>query len=143
MKAIAENRKARFDYFLLDKFEAGIVLSGGEVKSIRAGNISLAESFVLIRNEECFLKNAHIPQYKNDTNKEYDERADRKLLLKKAQIIKLKKHKEQKGHTIIATKVYLNSRGLIKVEIAAAQGKQNYDKRQTIKERDIKRQLND
>lgn len=140
MKVVANNRQASFNYFLLDTFETGIVLIGPEVKSIRAGNISLAESFIKLSNGEVFLKNAHIAQYEQDTQNTYNPKADRKLLLNKNQIKKLTEAISVKGLTIIPTKVYLNDKGLVKLEIAIAKGKHTYDKKQTLKEKDIMRE---
>lgn len=133
---IAVNKKANFEYFLEKTFEAGIVLCGSEVKSIRQNHISLLDSFVFCRNGEVFLKNAYIKMY----DKSYDvidERRDRKLLLHKKEIEKLSKLDD--GRTIIPTKVYFKGSN-VKVEIAIAKGKKLYDKRQTIKDRQLDRE---
>lgn len=140
MKIIARNKKASFDYFLEEKFEAGIVLVGSEVKSIRNNQISLAESYVDILNEEVYLRGAHIAQFKQANNFNHEEVRDRKLLLNKREINKLIGAQSQDGYTIVPTMVYL-SKGFIKLEIAIAKGKANYDKRETIKKRDADREI--
>ena len=140
MQPITDNRKARFDYHIQDKFEAGISLQGWEVKSARAGNVSLAESFVFVRNGSAFLKNAHFAPYEYGNVKNQDPKRDRRLLLHDTEITKLVKGKDVKGYTLIATRMYFNSRGLLKVEVALAKGKKNYDKKQTLKERDLDRE---
>ncbi|MCL2621902.1 MAG: SsrA-binding protein SmpB, partial [Firmicutes bacterium] len=116
-----------------------IVLCGAEVKSIREGNVNLTDSFVRIMGGQAFLKNAHISQYNKDALKSFEEKQDRKLLLNKSQITKLEKAVKERGLTIVATKVYLSSKGLVKVEIAVARGKHTYDKKETLKQRDIDR----
>lgn len=139
----AKNRKARHDYELLDIFEAGIVLEGAEVKSVRDGKISLKESYVKVKNSEIFLTQAHIaipsyvPQYAR-----FDEVQDRKLLLHRKQITKLQSQLKEKGLTLIITEIYqpINSKK-IKVRIALARGKKAYDKKNAIKERDIDREM--
>lgn len=136
-KVIAVNKKANFDYFLEKTFEAGIVLVGSEVKSIRQGHISLLDSFVFCRNGEVYLKNAYIKNY----DKAYDtidEKRSRKLLLHKKEIEKLSKLDE--GRTIVPTKVYFSGQN-VKLEIAIAKGKKLYDKRNTVKNRDLDREL--
>ncbi len=140
MKLIATNKRARYDYFLEEKFEAGIVLQGTEVKSIRNNQISLAESYVDIMNDEVYLREAHIAQYRQANRFNHEEVRDRKLLLNKREINKLAGAVSQKGYTIVPTKVYL-SKGLVKVEIALAKGKAEYDKRETVKKRDADREI--
>ena len=140
MKIIARNKKASFDYFLEEKFEAGIVLVGSEVKSIRNNQISLAESYVDILNEEVYLRGAHIAPFKQANNFNHEEVRDHKLLLNKREINKLIGAQSQDGYTIVPTMVYL-SKGFIKLEIAIAKGKANYDKRETIKKRDADREI--
>lgn len=140
MKIVAVNKKAHFEYFLEELFETGIVLEGGEVKSLRQGNASLSESFCFVRNGEIMLKNMHIAYYeKSAAFNTKDTRRDRKLLLHKNQINKIVGKINEKGYTLIPVKVYLKD-ALIKVEIALAKGKHNYDKKNTLKERDIKRE---
>lgn len=141
MKIVCNNPIANFQYFLLDKFEAGIVLTGDEIKSIRLGHISIKESFVIVKNNEVWLKNAFVQNYDKSFNggrNKDDEKQDRKLLLHKGEILKIKKSLEQDGLTIVPTKVYFNG-CFVKVEIALARGKKLYDKRETIKKRDVER----
>ncbi len=141
MKVVSNNKKAFFDYFVSDLVEAGIVLQGCEVKSVRAGGMSLAESFVVIKNGEMFLKNAYIKPYEKTTSFKPDERKDRKLLLNKSEIQKFERMTKEKGFTIVATKVYFNNANKVKVEVGLAKGKKLYDKRQTLKEKSIKRDI--
>ena len=140
MKIIANNKKAFHDYFIEDKFEAGLELFGWEVKSARASEINLLDSFVWFQNEEAFLKNAHFSPYKDASLAEQNPRRDRKLLLKRAQIEKLGSKVKAKGYTCVVTKIYLSPRGLVKAEVALARGKHAYDKKQTLKEKDLKRE---
>jgi len=138
MKLIAENKKVRFDYFIEETLEAGIVLEGGEVKSARAGNVSLKDSFALIRNGEILLKNAHFAIYeKQGKFNTEDPRRDRKLLLHKAEINKLLGKTARQGYTLMAHKIYFKQ-SLVKVELALCKGKNLVDKRQTIAERQAK-----
>ena len=144
MKIVCNNPIANFQYFLLDKYEAGIVLSGDEIKSIRLGHVSIKEAFVLVKNNEVWLKNAFIQNYDKSFSggrNKADEKQDRKLLLHKNEILKIKKSLEQDGLTLVPTKVYFNG-SFVKVEIAVAKGKKLYDKRETIKKRDVERKIN-
>jgi SsrA-binding protein len=142
MKIVANNKKAFHDYFIEDKFEAGLELFGWEVKTARASQINLQDSFVWFTpNGEAFLKNAHFSPYKDGVVTEQNPKRDRKLLLKRAQIEKLHTRVKAKGYTCVVTKIYLNPRGLVKAEVALARGKHTYDKKQTLKERDIKREV--
>lgn len=139
----SQNRKARHDYEFLDTFEAGIVLEGGEVKSVRAGRCSLKESYIKIRNGEVFLTKAHIPvpNYVPHHSR-FEETRDRKLLLHKKEIVKLKSKINEKGLTLVVVSIYQREdTKKIKVQVALARGKKTYDKKQTIKERDIKRDM--
>lgn len=140
MKVIANNKKAYHEYFVSDLVEAGIVLEGCEVKSIRAGGVSLSDSFVVVKNGEMFLKNAYIKPYEKTTSFKVDERRTRKLLLNKAEIMKFDRLTKEKGFTIIATQVYLKG-GKVKVEIGLAKGKKLHDKRETLKEKAIERDM--
>ena len=140
IKVVATNRKARHDYFLLDTYEAGLVLQGSEIKSIRAGQISLKEAYVRVDGEQAWLVNAHIAPYDPASRENHDPTRDKKLLLHKKEIEKLWDEVRQKGTTIIPLRVYL-SRGRAKLEIAVAKGKRHYDKRQAIKERDAQREI--
>lgn len=139
MSVVASNKRASFDYFLLDKYEAGIVLVGSEVKSIRNGGMSINESFVQIENGEVFLKNAYIKPYEKASSFAPDSRRNRKLLLGKNQIARLVKQK-QSGMTIVPTKVYFKN-GYVKIEIALAKGKKLFDKRQTLADKQAKREI--
>ena len=143
MKLVAENRRAKFEYELLDSYEAGIVLTGDEIKSVRAGNISIADCYGFIKDNECFLRNSYIKEYANsfDAGRTKDStRRDRKLLLHKLEILKIKKKLEMEKLTLVPTKAYFVDSNL-KVEICVARGKKLYDKRNTIKDRDIERRL--
>lgn len=140
MKVIAQNKKASHDYYLLEKYECGIVLQGTEIKSIREGKVNIKDSYALIRNEQAYLLNMHIAKYKQGNIFNHDETRSRKLLLHKKQIIKINNKIMQDALTLIPTKVYIE-KGLCKVEIALAKGKKNYDKRQSLKEKDSKRRL--
>lgn len=141
MKLITTNRKASFEYFLYDKFEAGIVLVGAEVKSLRLSECSLNDSFVFVRNGEVFLKNMYIKEYEKSTMFTPDPRRDRKLLLSKKEILKIDRAIKEKALTVVATKVYFKD-SLVKVEIALAKGKKLFDKRETIKKREQDREVN-
>lgn len=140
MKLIQNNKKAYYEYFIEDTFEAGICLVGSEVKSVKNGHISITDSFVSLKNDELFLKNAYIKPYEKTNNFSVSDLRVRKLLLKKEEILKIKKKVETKGYTIVPTKVYIKD-NLVKLEIAVCKGKKLYDKRETIKNRDIQRQI--
>jgi len=139
MKVIATNKKAYFNYSILDTILAGIELKGSEVKSVRAGSISLAESYVVVKGTELFLRNCYIKPYGAVNNFTPSATRDRKLLLNKSEILKLKQQTAEKGLTLIATKVGLLG-SLVKVEVAAARGKKLYDKKEAIKEKDLERE---
>lgn len=141
MKVIANNKKAFHDYFLSDLTEAGVALEGAEVKSVRGGGASLLDSFVQVKNGEMFLKNAYIKPYEKANVFKSDERRTRKLLLHKSEILKFEKAVKEKGFSIMPTKLYINDKGVVKVEIALAKGKKLYDKRQTLKEQTMKRDI--
>src|SRR5512134_1787305 len=136
VKVVATNRKASFEYFLLEKFEAGLALQGSEIKSIRAGQISIQESFVDIENgEQAWLVEAHIAPYEMGNRFNHDPKRKRRLLLHKKEIRELWNGVRQKGMTIVPTRVYLKE-GRAKIEIALAKGKKAYDKRAAIAKRD-------
>lgn len=139
-KTLATNRKARHDYFIEKTYEAGIALKGTEVKSIRAGKANLKESYCVIRNNEAFVVGMHISPYKEGNIFNVDPLRDRRLLLNKREILRINQEVMQKGMAVIPLSLYLKN-GLIKMEIAIARGKKLYDKRESIKERDIKRHL--
>ena len=137
---IVNNKKVYHEYFIEDTFEAGIALVGGEVKSVKAGGMSLADSFVTIKNSEVFLKNAYIKPFEKTTAFIPDSKRDRKLLLNKREIQKLIRGTKEKSYTIVATKVYLK-RNLVKVEIALAKGKKLYDKKETLKQKALDKEI--
>ena len=140
VKVIATNRKARHDYFLLETFEAGIVLQGSEIKSLRAGQISIKEAYVRVDGEEAWLVDSHIAPYNPASRENHEPKRPRKLLLHKKEIMTLFGEVRQKGVTIIPVSVYLK-KGKAKVEIAIAKGKQKFDKRQSIAKRDALREI--
>lgn len=141
MKEITRNKKAYFNYSILEKFEAGISLNGQEVKSIKSGRVSLRGAYVTIKNAEAFLIGAHIPAYQpNNAPKDYNPERTRKLLLKKKEIRYLTEKRKEKGLTIIPLRVY-NKKGKIKLEIALAKGKREFDKREKIKKRETDRKI--
>ena len=140
LKVVATNRKARHNYFLLDTYEAGIVLKGSEIKSIRGGQISLAQAYVSTDGQEAWLMNAHIAPYNEAGRFNHDPVRPRKLLLHASEIRKLSEKVSQKGATIVPLRVYLKD-GLAKIEIALAKGKKHYDKRAEIAKRDAQREL--
>ncbi len=140
MKIVAQNKKARHDYFILETYEAGIELKGTEIKSIRKGSCNLKDSFVRIKDGEAYVENMYIAPYKEGNIFNVDPRRLRKLLLHKKEIRKLEKEIMQEGLTIVPLKVYFNV-SKAKVEIALVKGKKNYDKRQSLKEKDMKRDI--
>lgn len=141
MKLVAQNKKARHDYHILDSIETGIVLLGTEVKSLREGRANLRDSFAVIEDGEVILKGLHISPYSHTSESKLDPRRDRKLLLNKREIRKLIGKVQEKGHTLVALKIYFNKRGLAKVELGLAKGKKQYDKRQDIAKRDADREV--
>ena len=138
-KTVAENRRARFDYYIEDKFEAGLALHGTEVKALRAGEASIAESYAEVRDGEVWLVNANIPEYSHGNRLNHEPRRPRKLLFHAREIERLLGAVERKGMTLVPLSVYFNGQGRAKVELALAKGKQAHDKRQSTKERDWKR----
>lgn len=137
-----KNRKASFEYSFLDTYVAGIQLVGVEIKSIRNGRVNLSESYCIFQQGELYLKNAHISPYENAGYVKVDPLRDRKLLLNKQELRKLSEGVSRKGLTIIPTKMFINERGLCKVEICLCQGKKNYDNRESLKEKDMKKRVN-
>lgn len=135
-----ENRKARHDFHIEETYEAGIALKGTEVKSIREGKASLNEAFAYLSNGELWLKNMYIKPYKFGSYNNHDERRDRKLLLKRKEIREIDKNINQKGYTLVPLKLYFKS-GYAKVLVGLARGKKQYDKREDIKQKDVKREL--
>ena len=135
LKIVADNRKARFNYEIGETFEAGVALTGSEVKSLRAGKATIAESYADARNGEVWLINSNIPEYLQASRFNHTPKRPRKLLLHKRQISKLIGAVERDGYTVVPLKLYFNERGRAKVEIALARGKKLHDKRQTLKQR--------
>ena len=141
MKILSTNRKAYNDFEILDKYEAGIELRGSEVKSAKRGSFNLKDSYCRIKNGEIFLVNSYIAPYEQATYNNHEPKRTRKLLMHKKEIIRIHSKVKERGLTIIPLKVYLNERGLIKVEIALAKGKRKYEKKQKLKEKAIKREI--
>jgi SsrA-binding protein len=139
VKIVASNRKAGFEFFLLERFEAGLVLAGSEIKSIRAGQVSLAESYVQVDGRNAWLVEAHIAPYEQANRFNHDPRRPRRLLLHRREIRELWEAVRQKGMTIVPTRIYLKE-GRAKLEIAIAKGKRLHDKRRVIAERDAERE---
>jgi SsrA-binding protein len=140
IKVVATNRKAGHEYYLLERYEAGIALQGSEIKSIRAGQISLAEAYIRVDGTEAWLEDAHIAPYEQAGHFNHEPRRPRRLLLHRREIRQLWNEVRQKGMTIVPTRVYLKH-GRAKLEIAVAKGKKLYDKRQTIAKRDAEREI--
>ena len=136
-----KNKRASFDYEFLETFTAGVVLSGTEIKSIRAGKASLADSYCYFANGEPYVKNMHIADYWWGSFNAHDPRRDRKLLLNRTELRRLFRGSREKGLTIVATRLFISDRGYAKLNIALAKGKREYDKRHSIKEKDIRREL--
>lgn len=134
------NRKARYDYEIIEKYESGIVLTGTEIKSIRKGNANLKDSYAIIKNGEIFLLNMYISEYKEGNIFNHDETRTRKLLLNKKEINKISDKISIKGFTLVPIRLYFNN-GKAKIELAVARGKHTYDKKDAIKQRDIEREL--
>ncbi|MEU6317404.1 SsrA-binding protein SmpB [Streptomyces sp. NPDC047009] len=138
-KLIAQNKKARHDYHILDTYEAGLVLMGTEVKSLRQGRASLVDGFVQLDGHEAWLHNVHVPEYSQGTWTNHSARRKRKLLLHRTEIDKLESKSQETGHTIVPLALYFKD-GRAKVEIALARGKKEYDKRQTLREKQDRRE---
>ena len=136
-----KNKKASYEYSFLDTYIAGIQLVGVEIKSIRNGRVNLSEAYCIFQQGELYLKNAHISPYENAGYIKVDPLRDRKLLLNKQELRKLSEGVSRKGLTIVPTKMFINERGLCKVEICLCQGKKNYDKRESLKEKDMKKHV--
>lgn len=138
---IFKNRKARHNYFFVQELEAGIVLQGSEIKSIREGKVSFKDSYANIEKDEVWLYSLHISPYKYNSNFAPDPERKRKLLLNKREIRKIRNQIEEKGMTLIPAEIYINDNGLAKVKLALAKGKRQYDKREDIKKKDIMRDM--
>ena len=140
-KTVARNKKARHDYFILESMETGIVLSGTEIKSVRAGNVNIRDGYARVESDELWLYNVHISPYEKGTHYNKDPLRPRKLLAHKLQILKLKMKIREKGLTLVPLAIYLKEGKRAKVEIAVAKGKQQHDKRDSIAERDAEREI--
>ncbi|GIV28594.1 MAG: SsrA-binding protein [Bacteroidia bacterium] len=135
------NKRASFEYNLIDKYEAGIVLMGSEIKSIRQGKVNISDAYCYFKDGELYVKNMHISPYDHGGYSNHNPLRDRKLLLHKHELRKLYRAVKEDGFTIVPVKIYINKKGLAKMEIALAKGKKMYDKRESIKKRDIEREL--
>ncbi len=141
MKIITTNKSASFEYFIEEKYEAGIVLEGSEIQSLRLGNVNMNDSFCFLRGNDVSVKNMHIARYENaDAFSSKDTRRDRKLLLHKSEIAKIAGKINRQGYTLVPLKLYFKD-SLVKVEVALCKGKHTYDKKQSIAERDVKRSV--
>lgn len=136
-----KNKQAKFEYTLLDKYVAGIQLGGTEIKSIRSGKASIKEAFCVIEDGQVYIRNMHINEYENGSFYNHSPRADRKLLLNRSEIDKLNKKMTTKGYTIVPLRLFISDNGYAKLEISLAQGKKTHDKRQDMKEKDDKRDM--
>ncbi|HZK09908.1 MAG TPA: SsrA-binding protein SmpB [Clostridia bacterium] len=141
MKILSNNRRARFEYEILEEFEAGLVLVGTEVKSIKEGKVNIREAYIEIRDGEAFITGMHVAPFREGNLRNVDPYRERKLLLNRREINKLYKEVTQAGLTIVPLRLYRNNKGLVKIEIALARGKKLYDKREAQKEKDLKRQM--
>ena len=135
------NKRAEYEYFFTATFEAGIILQGTEIKSIRLGHVNLRDAYCIFKKGELYIRSMYIKEYEFGTYANHEPRRIRKLLLRRSELKKLERRVKERGFTIVPYKLYLSERGLAKVEIALSQGKKSHDKRQTIKERDAKRDL--
>jgi SsrA-binding protein len=135
------NRKAKFEYHFLETVEAGMMLTGTEIKSIRGGHVNLRDAYCIFQNDELYCRSIFIGEYKQGNVHNHEERRTRKLLLKRQELTKWQKKVKEKGYTIVPYRLYLNDRGIAKLEIVLVQGKKVYDKRENIKQRENKRSL--
>ena len=136
-----QNKKARFEYIILDRYTAGIVLYGTEIKSIREGKASLVDSYCAVEHGEMYVKQMHIAEYRFGSYANHEAKRSRKLLLTKREIRKIERATKETGKTIIPLELFINDKGLAKIEIAVCQGKHSYDKRQSLREADDKREV--
>ena len=136
-----KNRRASFEYFLLEEFDAGIVLTGTEIKALREGKASINDAYCTFKDNEMFVINMHIAEYVYGTYNNHNPKRDRKLLLNRRELKKLLGKVKEKGFTIVPVKLYINENGLAKLTIALAKGKHSYDKRETLKDKDLKREI--
>jgi len=135
------NRKAGFSYELLQQFEAGMVLTGSEIKSIRQGKVNMGDSYCLLMDGELWVRNLHISAYKEASWLNHEPMRDKKLLLKRHELRKLEHRMKEKGYTVVPTRLFISDRGFAKLEIALARGKKQHDKRDSIKDRDVEREM--
>lgn len=140
-RVFIKNKRASYEYFLEDKYVAGIQLQGTEIKSIRYGKANLTDAYCAFSKDELYVRNLHISEYKLGTHYNHEAKRERKLLLNKRELRKIKIKINERGYTLIPTALFINEKGLAKLEIALAKGKHTYDKRASIKEKDIKRDL--
>lgn len=136
-----KNKRAGFEYFLTEEFTAGIVLTGTEIKSVREGKANLTDAFCVFLGDELFVRNMHISEYKFGTYSNHEPKRDRKLLLTRRELRKILSKTQEKGLTIVPTLLYINEKGLAKLNIAIAKGKKLYDKRESLKSKDTKREI--
>lgn len=136
-----KNKKAGFEYFLIERLIAGMVLTGTEIKSLRAGKASISEAYCSFTGNELYVRNMHIAEYEYGTYNNHDPRRDRKLLLTARELRKLRTRLEEKGFTLVPVLLFINEKGFAKLEIALAKGKKLYDKRETTKKRDVEREM--
>ena len=136
-----KNRKVTFEYELIEKFVAGMILVGTEIKSIRNGKSNLSDSYCQFYGSELFVKNLHISEYEMGTHNNHEAKRDRKLLLNRKELKKMEKKAKESGFTIVPIRLFINDRGLAKLEIALAKGKKVYDKRESLKQKDAKREM--
>ena len=139
--SLAKNRKAYYDYEIIDKFEAGIILNGPEIKSIRNNQANISDAHCIYIDNEMWVKNLHIDEYSNSGYKNHEPKRARKLLLNKIELSKIEAKVNEKGMSVIPLRLFSNEKGKIKLEISLAKGKKNFDKRESIKEKDIKRDI--
>jgi SsrA-binding protein len=140
-KVIATNKRAKRDYDIEEEYDAGVVLKGAEVKSVRAGNISISDAYATVEDEEVFLYNMHIGKYKPASHEDHDPKRKRKLLLKTQEIKKLSTRVIERGYTLVPLKIYINSRGFVKIILNLGKGKRKFDKREDIKKREHDRDI--
>ena len=138
---VIRNKKASFEYNFLSSYKAGIMLTGTEIKSIRDGKVSLNDAFCIFMNEDLWIKNLHISEYKQGSYNNHEPKRIRKLLLNKSELLKIQSKIKEKGITIIPIQIFFNERGIAKIEIALAKGKKMFDKREDIKKKDVEREM--
>ena len=136
-----KNKKASFEYSFLDKYTAGVQLTGTEIKSIRDSKANISDAYCVFKENELWVKSLHISEYKEGSYNNHEPKRDRKLLLKKRELNNIKNETKDKGITIIPLRIFINDKGLAKIEIAVSKGKKNYDKREDLKEKDAKREI--